>query len=83
MSLAQKQKPNDQLVDLNAPPQEAIAGYDTPSSASDRDTKSSPHDTLIVKGAETSYIDGSNWRAILEEVRIWCQVHSSKQTDLD
>ncbi|KAJ5579686.1 uncharacterized protein N7459_005671 [Penicillium hispanicum] len=70
MSLAQKQKPNDQEPNFNAPPQEGLVGYDTPPSANDRENKPSPHDTgtLIVKDTGTSYIDGSNWRAILEEI---------------
>lgn len=70
MSLAQQQKPGDQTTDFNTGlPQDSL-GYDTPPSANDRDTKSSPHDTgtLVISDEGTSYIDSANWRAILEEV---------------
>ena len=74
MSLAQKQKPNenDQITGFNNGQSENIVGYDTPPSASERETKSSPRDTgtLVVNDEGTSYIDGANWRAILEEVRL-------------
>lgn len=73
MSLAQQQRPTEQALDFNTAPEDNNrVGYDTPPSASDRETKLSPNDTstLIVKETGTSYIDGSNWRAILEEVRV-------------
>lgn len=73
MSLAQHQKPDNEIVDFNTGPQESIVGYDTPPSTNDRGTKSSPRDTgtLVVDDEGTSYIDSVNWRAILEEVCIF------------
>ncbi|KAJ5784552.1 uncharacterized protein N7503_009764 [Penicillium pulvis] len=70
MSLAQKQKPGDQITDFNTGLTQDSPGYDTPPSANDRDTKSSPRDTgtLVVSDEGTSYIDSANWRAILEEI---------------
>ncbi|KAJ5646414.1 hypothetical protein N7490_002786 [Penicillium lividum] len=67
MSLAQKQKPGDQFTNFNTGLPEDVPGYETPASASDRDTKSSPG-TLVVNDEGTSYIDSANWRAILEEI---------------
>ncbi|KAJ5526112.1 transcriptional regulator family: Fungal Specific TF [Penicillium frequentans] len=70
MSLAQKQKPGDQIIDFNTGLTQDSLGYDTPASANDRDTKSPPRDTgtLVVSDEGTSYIDSVNWRAILEEI---------------
>lgn len=70
MSLAQQKKPGDQVTDFNTGLPQDVLGYDTPPSANDRDTKSSPIDTgtLVIKNEGTSYIDSANWRAILEEV---------------
>lgn len=72
MSLAQKQKPTDQIPDFNAVAAENRVGYgyDTPLSANDREKNSPSRDTgtLVVNDEGTSYIDSANWRAILEEV---------------
>lgn len=76
MSLAQNQRPVPN-IDLNTQP-ENRAAYATPSSGScEPETKLTPVDTgtLVVKNEGTSYIDGANWRAILEEV--CCALYTS------
>ncbi|CAG8898049.1 unnamed protein product [Penicillium egyptiacum] len=72
MSLAQKQRSGPD-IDFNAVQPKNRDGYATPSpGSSDRDAALVPVDTgtLVVKNEGTSYIDGANWRAILEEVRL-------------
>lgn len=68
MSLAQKQRPAEQVSDLNH--SSGNGNYNTPPSASERENKSPPQDagTLVMSAEGTSYIDSANWRAILEEV---------------
>lgn len=71
MSLAQKNKPTDQ-IDFNAGPQGSDANgnsYQTPVSTNDNDTQS-PRDTgtLVVNDEGTRYLESANWRAILKEV---------------
>ena len=63
-SLAQKQR-SEPDIDFNAVQPKNRAD-------SDRDAALVPVDTgtLVVKNEGTSYIDGANWRAILEEVRL-------------
>lgn len=70
-SLAQKQR-SEPDIDFNAVQPKNRDGYAAPSRGSDRDTALVPVDTgtLIVKNEGTSYIDGANWRVILEEVRL-------------
>lgn len=71
MSLAQKQKPTDQVTGFNAAVEDGL-GYNTPPSATERENKSPSRDTgtLVMSGEGTSYIDSANWRAILEEVSL-------------
>ncbi|CAG7969487.1 unnamed protein product [Penicillium nalgiovense] len=68
-SLAQKQR-SEPDIDFNAVQPKNRDGYAAPSRGSDRDTALVPVDTgtLIVKNEGTSYIDGANWRVILEEI---------------
>ncbi|KAJ5895032.1 hypothetical protein N7495_006723 [Penicillium taxi] len=70
MSLAKIQIPNEQITDFNTGRPENVAVYNTPPSTSNRETRSSAHDTgkLVVKDEVTSYIDSANWRVILEEI---------------
>jgi hypothetical protein len=70
-SLAQKQRSGPD-IDFNAGQPKDRDGYATPSPGSGRDAALVPVDTgtLVVKNEGTSYIDGANWRAILEEVRL-------------
>ncbi|KAJ5225565.1 hypothetical protein N7468_006790 [Penicillium chermesinum] len=73
MSLAQQHKTGseDPIIDFNTAQPQNNAVYDTPPSSSDRDSKASPRDTgtLLVHDDGTRYIDSSNWRAILEEIK--------------
>lgn len=72
MSLAQKQK-SDPDIDFNAVQSENRDASATRSPGiPDPDAALTPADTgkLFVKDDGTSYIDGANWRAILEEVRL-------------
>ncbi|KAJ6187256.1 hypothetical protein N7519_002164 [Penicillium mononematosum] len=68
-SLAQKQR-SEPDIDFNAVQPKNRDGYAAPSPGSDRDAALVPGDTgtLVVKNEGTSYIDGANWRAILEEI---------------
>lgn len=70
MSLSQKKRPNESVVDFHPGSSDATTAYDTPPSVGDRETKVSPTDagTLVVKGEGISYIDSADWRAVLEEV---------------
>ncbi|KAJ5669128.1 hypothetical protein N7462_010198 [Penicillium macrosclerotiorum] len=70
MSLAQKQKPSEPVIDFNDGAPDHSLGYDTPPSINDREAKSPARrtGTLIMKNEGTSYIDSANWRAILEEI---------------
>lgn len=72
MSLSQKKRPNESVVDFNPGSSDATTAYDTPPSVGDRETKASPTDTgtLVVKDEGISYIDSADWRAVLEEVGI-------------
>ncbi|KGO41265.1 Transcription factor, fungi [Penicillium expansum] len=70
MSLAQKQK-SDPDIDFNAVQSENRDASATRSPGiPDPDAALTPADTgkLFVKDDGTSYIDGANWRAILEEI---------------
>lgn len=72
MSLSQKRRPNDSVVDFNTGSSDATTAYDTPPSMGGRETKPSPTDTgtLVLKDEGISYIDSADWRAVLEEVCI-------------
>ena len=70
MSLSQKKRPSEQVIDFNTGSSDSTNAYDTPPSVGDRETKQSPTETgtLVVKDESISYIDSADWRAVLEEV---------------
>lgn len=70
MSLSQKTRPSESVIDFNTGSSDSNTAYDTPPSVSDRETKQSPTETgtLVVKDEGISYIDSADWRAVLEEV---------------
>ncbi|KAJ5891462.1 uncharacterized protein N7473_007690 [Penicillium subrubescens] len=70
MSLSQKKRPAESVIDFNTGSSDSTNAYDTPPSVGDRETKQSPTETgtLVVKDESISYIDSADWRAVLEEI---------------